>query len=155
MCMCFWGIKATNPPLDTNECMVNPDICGLGDCTNNADGTFYECNCQAGATTIGTSSDGTLTCVGRCISTSCICMYYISALAATTYMYMLMLATCVHYPFTCMHAHRNHSQLITWVYAYHKHGISNILLDLFWQILFFIRYWWVHSKSWHLWTWRM
>ena len=48
---------------DTNECLVNPDICGLGTCTNNDDGTFYQCNCQDGAEPSG--ADATLTCVGR------------------------------------------------------------------------------------------
>ena len=56
--------------IDINECTTNPDICGLGDCGNNVDGTFYECDCQNGATITGTNSDGSLTCIGMyiCIS---------------------------------------------------------------------------------------
>ena len=42
---------------------MNPDICGLGSCTNNDDGTFYQCDCQDGAEPSG--ADATLTCVGR------------------------------------------------------------------------------------------
>ena len=59
---------------DINECMQTPDICGLGTCSNNDNGMFYECTCQDGATTIGNSSDGTLMCVGRwtfCSATAC------------------------------------------------------------------------------------
>ena len=51
--------------LDINECSESPDICGLGTCTNNGDGTFYQCDCQDGAMLTGTSSDGSLTCVGE------------------------------------------------------------------------------------------
>ena len=48
---------------DINECTQNPDICGLGTCSNNDDGTFYECNCQDGAMITGLNNN--LTCVGR------------------------------------------------------------------------------------------
>ena len=41
-----------------------PDICGLGTCTNNDDGTFYQCDCPDGTMLTGTNSDGSLTCVG-------------------------------------------------------------------------------------------
>ena len=50
---------------DINECTQNPEICGLGTCANNDDGTFYECICQDGAMTTGTNTNGSLTCVGR------------------------------------------------------------------------------------------
>ena len=49
--------------LDVNECLV-PNICGLGTCTNNDDGTFYQCDCQDGAELSGMNSDNTLTCIG-------------------------------------------------------------------------------------------
>ena len=49
--------------LDINECEEDLDICGLGTCSNNDDGTFYECECQDGAMTTG--SGGNLTCVGK------------------------------------------------------------------------------------------
>ena len=48
---------------DINECEEDLDICGLGTCSNNDDGTFYECECQDGAMTTG--SDGNLMCVGK------------------------------------------------------------------------------------------
>ena len=50
--------------LDIDECSETPGICGLGTCTNNDEGTFYECNCQNGAMTTGQNSLGSLTCVG-------------------------------------------------------------------------------------------
>ena len=49
--------------LDINECLV-PNICGLGACTNNDDGTFYQCDCQDGAVVTGMNSDNSLTCIG-------------------------------------------------------------------------------------------
>ena len=48
---------------DIDECSVDPDICGLGSCTNNDNGTFYQCVCQDGAETTGAGAN--LTCVGR------------------------------------------------------------------------------------------
>ena len=48
---------------DVNECEEDLDICGLGTCSNNDDGTFYECECQDGAMITG--SGGNLTCVGK------------------------------------------------------------------------------------------
>ena len=48
--------------LDINECSEDPDVCGLGTCSNE-DGAFYECICQDGATATG--SGGSLTCTGR------------------------------------------------------------------------------------------
>ena len=50
---------------DTDECTQTPNICGFGTCTNIADGNFYSCACQDGATPTGMSSDESLTCVGR------------------------------------------------------------------------------------------
>ena len=47
---------------DIDECTETPGICGLGTCSNNDDGTFYECTCQDG--TMLTGSGSTLTCVG-------------------------------------------------------------------------------------------
>ena len=49
---------------DIDECSENEDICGLGTCSNNDDGTFYECTCQDGAKLNGSNSDNSLTCVG-------------------------------------------------------------------------------------------
>ena len=51
--------------LDINEWTQNPNICGLGTCSNNGDGMFYECTCQDGAMATGTNSAGNLTCVGK------------------------------------------------------------------------------------------
>ena len=51
---------------DINECAQNSDICGLGTCSNNDDGAFYECTCQDGAMITGTNTNGSLTCIGRC-----------------------------------------------------------------------------------------
>ena len=51
--------------LDINECTSMPNICGLGTCSNNINGAFYECSCQNGAMLTGLNSNGTLTCVGR------------------------------------------------------------------------------------------
>ena len=48
---------------DINECEEDLDICGLGTCSNNDDGAFYECECQDGAMITGSS--GNLTCVGK------------------------------------------------------------------------------------------
>ena len=48
--------------VDINECETS-SICGLGTCSNNDDGTFYECECQDGAMTTG--SGGNITCVGK------------------------------------------------------------------------------------------
>ena len=48
---------------DIDECSDDPDICGLGSCTNNDNGTFYQCVCQDGAETTGAGPN--LTCVGR------------------------------------------------------------------------------------------
>ena len=50
---------------DIDECEENSDICGLGTCSNNDDGTFYECECQDGA--MATGSGGNLTCTGMVI----------------------------------------------------------------------------------------
>ena len=50
---------------DVNECTQNPNICGLGTCSNNGNGNFYECSCQGGAMLTGTNVDGSLTCIGR------------------------------------------------------------------------------------------
>ena len=49
---------------DTDECTQTPEICGLGTCTNNDDGTFYECSCQDGAVLTEIGNTGTFTCVG-------------------------------------------------------------------------------------------
>ena len=57
------GIGNTSGPLDIDECLRNATICGLGTCTNNDGGSFYECDCRDGAETSGTGN--TLTCVGR------------------------------------------------------------------------------------------
>ena len=51
--------------LDINECTQNLDICGLGTCSNNGDGMFYECTCQDGTMATGINSAGNLTCVGK------------------------------------------------------------------------------------------
>ena len=48
---------------DMNECEEDLDICGLGTCSNNDDGMYYECDCQDGAMTTG--SGGNLRCVGK------------------------------------------------------------------------------------------
>ena len=53
------------PPSDIDECLQRSNICGLGQCTNNDNGTFYECDCPFGTVSFGTNSNGTLTCVGR------------------------------------------------------------------------------------------
>ena len=62
---CLYFNSNTNGPLDINECLRNSTICGLGTCTNNDGGLFYECDCQDGAVTTGSNSDGSLTCVGE------------------------------------------------------------------------------------------
>ena len=48
---------------DINECEEDLDICGLGICNNNDDGAFYECECQDGAITTGSSRN--VTCIGK------------------------------------------------------------------------------------------
>ena len=47
-----------------NECTEVPGRCGLGTCSNNENGIFYECICQNGAMMSGSNTDGTLTCIG-------------------------------------------------------------------------------------------
>ena len=54
--------------LDIDECTENDAICELGTCSNNDDGTFYECSCQDGAMTAG--SEDNLTCIGQYILVS-------------------------------------------------------------------------------------
>ena len=49
--------------LDVNECL-QPNICGLGTCSNNENGGFYDCNCPPGSQETGSNTDGSLTCVG-------------------------------------------------------------------------------------------
>ena len=48
---------------DIDECEEILNICGLGMCSNNADGEYYDCDCQDGSMTTG--SGGNLTCVGK------------------------------------------------------------------------------------------
>ena len=55
---------------DINECMQTPGICGLGTCSNNDNGMFYECTCQNGTLITGTNTDGTLTCIGMLVATA-------------------------------------------------------------------------------------
>ena len=52
---------------DTDECSENSAICGLGTCSNNENGNFYDCNCPPGSQETGSNTDGSLTCVGECI----------------------------------------------------------------------------------------
>ena len=49
--------------VDDEQC--TDDICGLGECIERSDGTFYECDCRDGAEAVGSSSSGTLTCTGK------------------------------------------------------------------------------------------
>ena len=49
--------------LDVNECL-QPNICGLGTCSNIGNGGFYDCNCPPGSQETGSNTDGSLTCVG-------------------------------------------------------------------------------------------
>ena len=51
---------------DVDECMEGTSRCGLGTCTNNANGTFYTCSCNDGTISNGgQASDDSLMCVGR------------------------------------------------------------------------------------------
>ena len=53
--------------VDDEQC--TDDICGLGECIERSDGTFYECDCRDGAEAVGSSSSGTLTCTGNVVYT--------------------------------------------------------------------------------------
>ena len=58
---------------DVNECTEVPGRCGLGTCSNNENGMFYECICQNGAMISGSNTDGTLTCIGKSKSLAKVC----------------------------------------------------------------------------------
>ena len=49
-------------PSDIDECTETEGICGLGSCTNNENGMFYDCDCPDG--TVRTGANDALTCSG-------------------------------------------------------------------------------------------
>ena len=61
----YGSYKLTYLYEDIDECLQNSGICGLGTCTNNDDGTFYECECEDNAELTGSNMDGSLTCIGK------------------------------------------------------------------------------------------